>query len=85
VFHIPQGTVLLGWLYFILYLIGLLNIKTETEIMCFADDTGILTHDKNIEKLCNKANVIFNTTKSYIYIYIWYDNNLLELNLSKTK
>lgn len=77
---VPHGTVL-GPLFFILYNInGLLNINTEAEIMCFADDTTvILNHDKNIEKLCTKANVIFNTTKS------WFDNNLLESNLNKTK
>jgi len=51
---------------------GLFNINTEAEIMCFDDDTVILIHDKNIEKLCTKANVIFNTAKS------WFDNNLLK-------
>jgi len=75
---VPQGTVL-GLLFFILYINGLLNINTEAEIMCFADDTVILIHDKKIEKLYTKANVIFNTTKS------WIDNNLLKLNLNKTK
>lgn len=33
-----QGTVL-GPIFFILYINGLLNINTEAEIMCFADDT----------------------------------------------
>jgi len=47
--------------------------------MCFTDDTVILIHDKNLEKIYTKANVIFNTTKS------WFDNNLFELNLNKTK
>jgi len=47
--------------------------------MSFADDTVILIHDKNIEHLYTKTNVIFNTTIS------WFDNNLLELNLDKTK
>jgi len=43
--------------------------------MCLADSF----HDKNIEKLYTKTNVIFNTTKS------WFGNNLLKLNLNKTK
>jgi len=45
--------------YFLLYIYGLLNINTEAEIMCLADDTVILIHDKNIEELYIKANVIF--------------------------
>jgi hypothetical protein len=60
---VPQGIVL-GPLFFILYINGLLNIKTEAEIMCFAYNTVILVHDKNNEQLYNKSNVIFNSTKS---------------------
>jgi len=67
---VPQGTVL-GPIFFIIYLNGLLNIN--------ADDTVILTHDKNMEELYIKRNIIFNTIKS------WFDNNLLGLNLNKTK
>lgn len=33
-----------------LYINGLLNNNTEAEIICFADDTVLLTRDKNIEK-----------------------------------
>lgn len=75
---VPQGAVL-GPLLFIIYINGLLNINTEAEILCYADDTVILINDKNIEKLYTKTNAIFNTTKP------WFDNNLLELNLNKTK
>lgn len=48
-------------------------------MICFADDIVILLHDKNIENLNNKANEIFTTFKS------WFNNNLLELILNKTK
>lgn len=75
---VPQGTIL-GPIFFILYINGLLDIFTEAEIMCFADDTIILIHDKNIEELYIKSNIIFNTINS------WFNNNLLELNLNKTK
>lgn len=66
----------MGPVFFILYINGLLNINTEVEIMCFADDTIILIHDK----LYIKANVVFKNTKS-----AWFDNNLFELNINKTK
>lgn len=66
-------------MFFIIFVNGLLNINTEAEMMCFADDTVILIHVKNIEELYIKANVIFNAIKS------WLVNNLLELNIYKTK
>jgi len=50
--YLPQGTVL-GLILFMLYINinGLLNINVEAEIICFADDTVILFHCKNIENL----------------------------------
>lgn len=46
--EVPQRTVLRPIL-FILFINGLLNIIIEAEIICFADDSVILLHDKNIE------------------------------------
>ncbi|KAF0749436.1 Reverse transcriptase domain-containing protein [Aphis craccivora] len=59
--------------------INIIDYVDEAEIMCFAVDTVILIHDKTIEESYIKANVTFNTCKS------WFDNNLLKLNLNKTK
>jgi hypothetical protein len=57
----------------------IIRVNTEAEIKCFANNTVILIHDKNIEELYIKANVIFNDIK------LWFDNNLLEFILNKTK
>jgi len=51
---VPQETVL-GPIFFILYINGLLNINTEAEIMYLADNTVILIHDKNTKELYIKA------------------------------
>jgi len=75
---VPQGTVL-GPIFFIIYVNGLLNINIDAKTICFADDTIILIQEKNIEKLYNKANIIFKIVKS------WFNNNYLDLNLNKTK
>lgn len=69
---VPQGTVL-GSILFILYIKRLLNINVEAEIICFADDTVILFHGKNIKNLYNKASKIFIIIKS------WFNNNVFEL------
>lgn len=42
-----QGTVL-GPVFFIIYINGLLNINVNSKIICFADDTAILIHEKSI-------------------------------------
>jgi hypothetical protein len=48
-----------------LYINGLFNNNIELEIICFADDTIILIHDKNLENLYTKADASFNSTKSW--------------------
>jgi len=54
---------MLGLLFFIIYINGLLNLKVDAKIICFADDTVILLHDKNYEYLYNKENQVFKIDK----------------------
>lgn len=56
---------------------NLFDLALNAKIICFADDTVI--SDKSSYELYYKANMIVNHVKS------WFDINLLELNLNKTK
>lgn len=65
-------------LLFIVYINDLLNIKCNGSIFSFADDTSIIIDDINKNYIHNKS------THALSIVKTWFDNNLLELNLTKT-
>jgi len=75
---VPQGTVL-GPLLFRIYINGLLNLTTQANLICFADDTVILVKNHNINDLYKIAK------NSFAKIKNWMDNNSLSINMEKTK
>lgn len=62
----------------IMFINNLFDLALNAKTICFAN-TVILLSDKSSDELYSKANMIVNHVKS------WFDINLLELNLNKTK
>ncbi len=75
---VPQGSIL-GPLFFFLYINDIPTVISDNNNMVlYADDTSFIITDKKSENFNSHANMIFNN------INIWFRNNLLHLNLSKT-
>ena len=53
-------------------------INDNNNMVLYADDTSVIITDKNSENFNSHVNMLFNN------INIWFRNNLLHLNLSKT-
>lgn len=57
----------------------MLNLQINAKVISYADDTVILLSNKNINPLYETANIVIKEVKE------WFDNNLLELNIKKSK
>lgn len=77
-YGVPQGTVL-GPLLFTIYINGLLEIKTEGDIISFADDTAILYESNTWQELKTLVE------NDFLKIEKWFRYNKLTLNFDKTK
>lgn len=74
---IPQGTVL-GPLLFNIYVNDLFAIKTQADIISFADDTAIYYQD------CSWNNLKRKVENDLLNIMKWFNNRLLTINFNKT-
>lgn len=77
-YGVPQGTVL-GPILYLIYANDLCAMKINGKIISFADDTAVLFQDETWSGALEKAETELNRIK------YWLDNNLLSLNIEKTK
>jgi hypothetical protein len=77
-FGVPQGSTL-GPVLFLIYINGLCDINVGGRVVTFADDTILFVEGNSWEEVFKGAELDINKMK------IWLENNLLTLNVSKTK
>lgn len=77
-YGVPQGSTL-GPILFLLYINSLCQLDIRGDIICFADDTVLVFTSDSWTSVYKKA------TEGINKIKYWLDNNLLTLNIDKTK
>ena len=75
---LPQGTVL-SPILFLIYINELCNMNVQGKVFSFADDTALLVTAESWEQAYKKASVEISK------IYYWLEDNLLKMNITKTK
>ena len=69
---------MLGPLFFVVYLNDICNVSNILKFVLFADDTTIITPDKNVAKLFSETNRELNK------LYTWLSVIKLSVNIKKT-
>ena len=75
---VPQGSIL-GPILFLIYVNDINNCETAADFKKFADDTTILTTGASLQEAANNMNTVL------AKVNIWFKQNKLNLNPSKTR
>ena len=77
-YGVPQGSTL-GPLLFLLYINDIAKVVRACSIHLFADDTLLYFHSKDLDSLIHTVNLELDN------VHEWFNQNLLKLNVQKTK